>query len=114
MDQPATHNTPQFAGSISLGYGYVELAGLKADSLSYDGSTLKLYAGKTVVDTVKITTEDVNNIPASLVVGQNKYGVMLSVQGTAPSGGTIYSDVTQPGGPGVLLPGHNGGSGLAA
>ena len=112
LDHPAAHHGSQFAGGISLGYGYVELGGLKANSFSYDGSVLTLYAGKTVVDTVNIKTEDVNNLPTTLVVEQSKYGVMLSVEGTTSSGGTIYSDISQPGGPGVVVPTHHVGSGL--
>jgi hypothetical protein len=96
LDHPA-----QFAGNVTLGFGYVELSGLKADSLSYDGTTLRLYAGNTIVDTIAITTEAVDNLPSSLVIEQSNHGAMLSTDGTTGAGLAFHSDLFQPGGPGL-------------
>lgn len=75
LDDPA-----QFAGSVSLQGGFVDLAKMAAaDSYSYSSGVLSIFAGNTVIDTLKL----INATTAQVEV--TKAGAILTAYlGTAP------------------------------
>jgi hypothetical protein len=80
LDDPA-----RFAGTVSLQGGFVDLANMaEADSYSYSNGVLSVFAGNTVIDTLRL----INATPDQLEVTKAG-GILTAYQGTAPEIGAL-------------------------
>ena len=82
IDAPSTYHA-----STELGYGEIILEGLKATSYSLKNDLLSVFNGRSIVDTMKLTTESIGNYgPQNLGVSQIGGSVVVHADGSAYNG----------------------------
>jgi hypothetical protein len=87
VDQPRDFHAP-----VTLGLGEVLLEGLKASSYAFDGGTLSLFRGNTIIDTLKLSLEAPlsTNVPgAGYFSVQSIGGAIVLTQGESPVTGGV-------------------------
>ena len=82
IDAPSTYHA-----STKLGYGEIILEGLKATSYALKNDLLSIFNGRSVVDTMKLTTESIGGYgPQNFGVSQVGGSVVVHADGSAYNG----------------------------
>jgi hypothetical protein len=80
LDDPA-----RFAGSVSLQGGFIDLANMaKADSYSYSNGVLSVFAGNTVIDSLRLTGATSDQLKVT-----KAGGILTLYQGNSPGLGVL-------------------------
>lgn len=83
------HSPSLFHAAVQLGFGQLELDGLKGTSYSLKNDLLTIFNGHKVVDTLRFETSAVAGSapPTALVVSQNAGGITIHADGNSYTGG---------------------------
>jgi hypothetical protein len=76
-----------FHAAVQLGYGQLELDGLKGTSYSLKNDLLTIFNGNKVVDTLSVTPMTNGGPVAPIVVSQTSGGISIHADGSAYTGG---------------------------